>query len=92
MADIAKSKNHNLDIESIKKRVEKAAGDIAKKMGIKYTWNGNVCDLSGSGIKNGKITVTDTAVSIELNLGIMAKMMKPVIEKEIEAKISEIVA
>jgi putative polyhydroxyalkanoate system protein len=91
MADIAKSKNHTMDVDSVKERVEKAAGDIAKKMGIKYTWNGNVCDLSGSGIKSGKIAVTETTVSIELNLGMMAKMMKPVIEKEIESKIAEIV-
>ncbi len=92
MADIAKSRNHNLGIDTCKERVEKVAGDIAKKMGIKYAWNGNVCDLSGTGIKNGKITVADSTVSIELNLGLMTKMMKPVIEKEIEAKINEIVA
>ncbi len=92
MADILKSKNHSLDIESVKKRVEKVAGDIAKKMGVKYSWNGNTCDLSGSGIKNGKITVSDASVSIELNLGMMAKMMKPMIEKEIEAKINEILS
>jgi putative polyhydroxyalkanoate system protein len=92
MADISKSRNHNLGVDSVKQRVEKVAGDIAKKMGIKYAWNGNTCDLTGSGIKNGKITVSDASVSIEINLGLMAKMMKPVIEKEIEAKINEIVS
>ena len=92
MADISKSKNHSLDVDSVKQRVEKVAGDIARKMGVKYTWNGNTCDLSGSGIKNGKIVVSDAAVSIEINLGMMAKMMKPMIEKEIEAKIAEIVS
>lgn len=92
MADISKSKNHSLDVDNVKQRVEKVAGDIAKKMGVKYSWNGSICELSGSGIKNGKITVSDTAVSIELNLGMMAKMMKPMIEKEIEAKITEIVS
>ena len=92
MADISKSKNHSLAVDSVKERVEKVAGDIARKMGVKYTWSGNVCDLSGSGIKNGKITVNDTSVSIEINLGMMAKMMKPMIEKEIETKIAEIVS
>ena len=91
MADISKSANHNMDIEEVKQRVEKVAGDIARKMGIKYTWNGDVCDLKGSGIKNGKISVTSTDVSIELTLGMMAKIMKPVIEKEINQKILEIV-
>lgn len=92
MADISKTQNHSMDIAIVKERVEKAAGDIAKKMGVKYTWSGDVCDLKGSGLKNGKITVTDSTVSIELTLGMMAKMMKPVIEKEIDAKIQEIVS
>ena len=91
MADISKTKNHSMDIATVKERVEKVAGDIAKKMGVKYSWNGDVCDLKGSGLKNGKITVTDSSVSIDLTLGMMAKMMKPVIEKEIDAKILEIV-
>ncbi len=92
MADISKSKNHSLTVDVVKERVEKAACDIAKKLGIKYAWNGNVCDLSGTGIKNGKITIADSSVSIDINLGMMAKIMKPTIEKEIEQKISEIVS
>jgi putative polyhydroxyalkanoate system protein len=91
MADISKTKTHSMDIATVKERVEKVAGDIAKKMGVKYSWSGNVCDLKGAGLKDGKITVTDSSVSIDLTLGMMAKMMKPVIEKEIEAKIAEIV-
>lgn len=92
MADIRKSANHSMGVDEVKKRVEKVAGEIAKKMGVRYSWNGDRCDLSGSGIKNGRITVTGSDVSIELTLGMMAKMVKPVIEKEIEAKIAEIVA
>ena len=91
MADISKTKNHSMDIASVKARVETVAGEIAKKMGVKYSWNGDVCDLKGAGLKNGKITVTDSTVSIELTLGMMAKMMKSVIEKEIDEKINQIV-
>ncbi len=92
MADIKKSANHSMGIDEVKQRVEKVAGEIAKKMGVKYTWDGDSCDLAGSGIKSGRIAVTASDVSIELTLGMMAKMVKPVIEKEIEAKIAEIVA
>ncbi len=92
MADISKSASHQLDIEEVKKRVEKVAGDIAKKMGVKYSWQGDVCDLKGGGLKNGKITVTATDVSIDLTLGMMAKMMKSVVEKEIDGKIKDIVS
>jgi len=91
MADISKTKNHSMDIPSVKARVEQVAGEIAKKMGIKYSWNGDVCDLKGGGLKDGKITVTASTVSIELTLGMMAKMMKSVIEKEIDQKIDQIV-
>jgi putative polyhydroxyalkanoate system protein len=92
MADISKKASHKLDIEEVKARVEKVAGDIAKKMGVKYSWQGDVCDLKGGGLKNGQIRVTPSEVSIELNLGMMAKIMKPMIEKEIDAKVKEIVS
>lgn len=92
MADISKSASHQLDIEEVKARVEKVAGDIAKKMGVKYSWNGDVCDLKGGGLKKGQISVTASDVSIELTLGMMAKMMKPMIEKEIDGKVKEIVS
>jgi putative polyhydroxyalkanoate system protein len=92
MADIIKTQNHNMDVATIKERVETVAGEIAKKMGVKYLWNGDVCDLKGGGLKSGKITVTNSSVSIELTLGMMAKMMKSAIEKEIDQKISQIVS
>lgn len=92
MADISKKASHKLDIEEVKARVEKVAGDIAKKMGVKYSWQGDVCDLKGGGLKSGQIRVTPSEVSIELNLGMMAKIMKPMIEKEIDAKVKEIVS
>ena len=91
MADISKSASHNLEIAEVKERVEKVAGDIAKKMGVKYAWNGDICALSGGGIKKGQIAVTQSDVSIELTLGMMAKLMKSVIEKENETKIADIV-
>jgi putative polyhydroxyalkanoate system protein len=92
MADISKKASHELDIEEVKTRVEKVAGDIAKKMGVKYSWQGDVCDLKGGGLKSGQIRVNPSEVSIELTLGMMAKMLKPMIEKEIDAKIKEIVS
>jgi putative polyhydroxyalkanoate system protein len=91
MADISRTKNHSMDIASVKERVERIAGEIATKMGVKYAWNGDICELTGAGLKSGTITVTDTTVSIELTLGMMAKMMKPIIEKEIDQKIDQIV-
>jgi putative polyhydroxyalkanoate system protein len=92
MADISKKANHSKSVEEILERVEKVAGDIARKMGVKYSWDGNQCNLKGGGLKNGKICVTASDVSIELTLGMMAKMMKSVVEKEIDSKIAQIVS
>ena len=92
MADISKTASHQLDVEEVKLRVEKVAGEIAKKMGVKYAWRGDVCDLKGGGLKSGKITVTKSDVSIELTLGMMARMMKPMIEREIDDKVKDIVS
>lgn len=92
MADISKSANHQLDVETVRKRVEDVAGGIARKMGVTYSWEGDTCVLKGGGLKNGAIKVTASDVSIELTLGMMARMMKGVIEKEIDAKVKEIVS
>jgi len=90
MADISKSKTHSMDPAVIKERLLELTGEMEKKFGIKAAWEGDTCQLTGKALKNGKIWVTDSEVAIELTLGMMAKVFKGQIEKEIEKKVEKL--
>jgi len=90
MADISKTNNHNIESDELRKRLEELAGEMERKFGIKYQWEGDTCHLSGKSIKGGKLIMTDTTISIELTLGMMAKMVKGQIEKEIDSKMAKL--
>jgi putative polyhydroxyalkanoate system protein len=90
MADISKTQNHELESTELRTRLEKLATEMTQKFGIKSNWDGDTCHLSGSVLKNGKLMMADKSVTIELNLGFMAKMMKPQIEKEIDSRLFKI--
>ncbi|MCP4677659.1 MAG: poly(3-hydroxybutyrate) depolymerase [Deltaproteobacteria bacterium] len=92
MADISKSRNHNLDPEVLRQRLHSLAEEMGRKFGIKYRWDGDTCVLSGSALKKGELTMTDSTVSIELTLGMMAKMFKGQVEKEIDSRIDKLLA
>ncbi len=92
MADISKSRNHSIDPEDLKQRLQSLAEEMGRKFGIKYRWDGDTCVLSGSALKRGSLTMTESSVSIELTLGMMAKMFKGQIEKEIDSHIDKLLA
>ncbi|MCP4602549.1 MAG: hypothetical protein GY847_18870 [Proteobacteria bacterium] len=91
MADISKTKTYNIDTEVMRSRLNDLTEEMARKFGIKYCWEGDICRLSGSALKSGVLTLSDSTVTIELTLGLMAKMLKGKIESEIEAKIDKLV-
>ena len=92
MADINISRNHNLDTSILKERLETLAGDLKKKYGVRYRWDGDICLLDGAGVKKGSVNMTSSSVSIEVTLGMMAKLLKPKIEEEINKKIDRIIS
>ena len=90
MADINISKEHNLNIDTAKERLEKVAADLKKDYGISSTWSGNTCELSGTGLKKGNVYLDDKKVTIEIALGMLAKAMKGKIEKQINSEFDKV--
>lgn len=90
MADISKSTTHSMDTAVLKERLEELTAEMEKKFGIKASWEGNNCQLSGKALKSGKLWFSDSEVTIELTLGMMAKVFKGQIEKEIEKKVAKL--
>ena len=92
MADISISKDHSVDIEVLRGRLEELAKDLQQKYGIRYKWNQNTIELDGTGIKSATLVMTENNVSIEITLGMMGKILKPKIEEEINNKVYSVLS
>ena len=92
MSDILISKDHSLNMDTLKTRIEGLAADLKKKYGIQYVWSGDTCSLSGAGLKKGEVRLTASTLTIDVTLGMLAKMLKPKIEEQISARIGKIVS
>ena len=92
MADIQKTKNHNLGQEELRERVTKLAKEFGAKFGLSHAWEGDALILKGPPIKRCSINLSADSVSFELTMGLMAKMLKGKIEKEVDKKMDELVS
>jgi len=83
MADINIGKPHGLEMHDARERLEKMAGELQSQYGIKSRWEGNTATLSGTGLKKGVVRLTDSAINVEISLGMLAKAMKGKIESQV---------
>ncbi|CAB5079185.1 hypothetical protein D3OALGA1CA_4354 [Olavius algarvensis associated proteobacterium Delta 3] len=86
MPDIDFTRNHTLDVDTAKRRLQAVAEDLEQKYGIQSSWEGNTCRLSGTGIKNGTLRISESTVAIQVTLGLLAKPLKSIIEKQIDSQ------
>ncbi len=92
MADIERKQSHNVDLAVLRTRLDELADELKTKFGVKYKWDGDTCLLSGAALKKGFLTMSAGELTLELTLGMMGKMVKGQIEKEIDARIEKIIA
>ena len=71
MTDVRVTRDHSFNLDDAKQRLG-SFEDMMKKYGVSAKWSGGHADLKGTGVK-GAIDVTDTRVTIELKLGMLAK-------------------
>jgi len=83
MADIDINKSHNLKMNTARKRLEEMAGELQSQYGIKSAWTGNTATLSGTGLKKGVVELTDSAIKVQITLGLLAKAMKGKIQGQV---------
>jgi putative polyhydroxyalkanoate system protein len=92
MADISITKSHNVEIGVLRGRLEELSRDLKTKYGVRSRWEGDTCLLDGAGVKQGFLKISSDSLSLELTLGMMAKLLKPKIEEEIGKKIGKVLA
>lgn len=87
MADIDLTHNHTLGKDAAKQKAEGVLQSLGAQYGIKGAWNGDVFNITKP--VEGKFTVTDTAVRVELTLGFMMRAIKGKIEGEVSSQLKK---
>ncbi|MBN2802278.1 MAG: polyhydroxyalkanoic acid system family protein [Deltaproteobacteria bacterium] len=90
MSDINITKPHALGLETAKSKLDAFSTTLEKEYGIKSSWNGNTCDLKGTGLKKGTVTVSENDITIDITLGLLGKALKGTIESKIESQFSKV--
>ena len=71
MADVKVTESHSMSKDEAKKAVA-SFEEMLSKYNVKTKWDGHSASLKGTGV-SGSIDVTDTAVSVAVKLGMLAK-------------------
>lgn len=71
MSQIHVQESHNLPVSEARERAS-SFEDMFSKFGVKPKWSGNSATIKGPGVK-GDVQVTDSDVTIDLKLGMLAK-------------------
>ena len=81
-----------MDETELRQMLEKLAGQMAEQFDIRSDFKESEAYLSGGALKKGTVCWTAEVLTIELSLKMMGKIFKHQIKKEIEEKLSDIVA
>jgi putative polyhydroxyalkanoate system protein len=91
MATIDITRGHTLPIDSAKQKAEELAKGMEEKIGIQWKWDGNTIRFdapsgAAKGIK-GEVIVTGSNVRVAIDLPLMLRVMKGMIEGKVNEKL-----
>ncbi|GAA3929611.1 polyhydroxyalkanoic acid system family protein [Litoribacillus peritrichatus] len=82
MSKIHVKRNHSLGIEKALEDAEKLALMLADRFDAKYEWQGNKLVFHRTGVK-GFLDVTETTLEVKVELAMLMRPFKSVVEREI---------
>ncbi|TAN00723.1 MAG: polyhydroxyalkanoic acid synthase [Rhodanobacteraceae bacterium] len=89
MPDIDIHHSHSLGRRDCRAAVDAAAGKLSERFGLgDMKWNGDTLGFTGHGIE-GSLTVSDTDAHVQVRMGPLLGLMRPVIEAEIHRQLRE---
>ena len=96
MATIDISHPHSVSKEDAKKKAEELAKSMEGKLGIEWKWAGDSIEFhapsgAAKGAK-GEVSVSDTAVRVQVDLPFMLRVMKGTVEDKISEKLKALLA
>jgi putative polyhydroxyalkanoate system protein len=90
MATISIGKKHHLSHKKAKVVAEKIAKDLNKRFDLDYAWEGDHVEFERPGL-SGRMHVGEDEIRLDVRLGLLLSMMKPVLEKEIHAQLDKLI-
>jgi putative polyhydroxyalkanoate system protein len=91
MSVIHIEKKHSLGKESAHNAVEEVAREIKKNLQIEYRWDGDTLTFERPGA-NGTIAVSDAAVTVDIELGVMLSPFSGMVEQQVESYLNKYLA
>jgi putative polyhydroxyalkanoate system protein len=89
MATIKIARKHSLSHKKARDVAEKIAKDLHKRFDLAYEWDGDHIDFERPGV-TGRMHVGRDRIKLEVQLGLLLGMLKPTIEREIDAQLDEL--
>jgi putative polyhydroxyalkanoate system protein len=89
MATIKIARKHSLSHKKARDVAEKIAKDLHKRFDLAYEWDGDHIDFERPGV-TGRMHVGRDRIKLEVQLGLLLGMLKPTIEKEIDAQLDKL--
>ena len=89
MADIELNRTHHLGLKGARAAADKMAEKLGEKFDLSGDWQGNTLHFQRPGV-NGRLTVTDHDMVLQVTLGFMLKMMKGPIEKAVHEQLDKV--
>ena len=88
MSVIKVSRQHSLDVDTVRERVEAIAQKLHKDLGADYHWEGDALRFSRPGA-SGHIAVTDSDLQIEVKLGMLLSALKGAVERTLNEELDK---
>jgi putative polyhydroxyalkanoate system protein len=89
MATISIARKHTLSHKKAKAVAEKIAKDLNKRFDLDYEWEGDHVNFARPGV-TGRMLVGKDKLQLDVQLGLLLTMLKPVIEKEIVTQLDQL--
>ncbi len=83
MADIELHRDHSLGLEAARAAAERMAEDLARRFGLRGTWEGDTLRFERPGV-NGFLALTAHDLRLSVSLGLMLKAMRSSIRHAVE--------
>jgi putative polyhydroxyalkanoate system protein len=89
MATISIARKHSLSHKKARDAAEKIAKDLKKRFDLDYAWEGEHIDFERPGV-TGRMRVGKDRILLDVHLGLLLGMLKPTIEREINAQLDKL--
>lgn len=88
MSIVEASRAHALPPDDARVQVEKLVRTYQEEFGGAFHWHHNVLHFEGRGAQ-GRVTVDDTTVHVHIQLGLLMRPVRPLVQSKVEKHLDD---